>query len=955
MSWRRPRQGVDRVTTVGGDVSGIVNTGDNAIVIKVDAPRRPSRVLTHEQMISGLHGRRTYLLEEDLPFLGPGPDHEADPAYLLARLSGPDPRGVLVTGPAGAGKTRTCFEVAARAVAEGWQVLHIPASPVVTVEDLSEDVIGSSDRRILLVLDYLDACPQLDLRALNDEFLPKVKRSGAHVACLASARPGSLHGLNQRGAGWLFDQVVLRDDQVYRSTVADHIVQAIAPTAVQRWGETAMTSTCGQRPIIALLIARAIEQRLASTRLAQDIATPRAAELRPWLQDALRRDLLAGAGTPGRGPLDTWAPTVQELACAVAVSACPQPRDVVENVVEAFLTTSGPSPYTGRQAVEALLSLGWLDDVDGHLVPVHDSVTDELLLHAILPPPGRSVHESSAEKLFAAVSGQSTSFALFTDHFRRIMADLSIPARQREADALERFCREWILRHRDRMGQLLATSGKDGERALLTMVLDDPWRTAVRQFWAQIGKPWLLRAESSLQAAPFLAAALRTDGAPDVIVTEALSWLSRRSGQTDADHVIRALLSRTGLTDSQNRLVLDHATTWVRDHPGWPAAPEILCSLLTREATPSERLEVAHYALAWLTPRRSPDAHNVLHRLLECPKMPEEIYEKAIGRAFDWIRANHGACAPFLSTLLQSDALTEQQRKAAREAGLRWLDQNPSEPNRASLIQALLAGEDIEESLDALWSQVSSSSGSHPDPMIIHRLLEHNSIGAERAQLITEEAFRWLDSARDQDLRRLVLTSIMGRDDLNPTHYARLASEAMALVDEALHPKFLTVLLNRGSFMSGEQSRRVIALTLAHCRADLGLKQKRFLINALLRRRDLTTNDAREVIAAALNLLETDNGLQAGGLLTSLLERDDLTPAELDGTVSRALRWLEEKTYESSMRRYFLIRELLRRPDLPSATVTACERHGRHWLATADPTDERAEVMGALIPYRSRA
>ncbi|MBQ1040645.1 hypothetical protein [Micromonospora sp. C81] len=955
MSWRRPRQGVDGITTVGGDVSGIVNTGDNAMVVKVDAPRRPTRVLPHEQMIRGLHGRRTYLLDEELPFVGPGPDHEADPVRLLARLSGPEPRGVLVTGAAGAGKTRTCFEVAARAAAAGWQVLHVMASPVVIVEDLAEDALGSSDRRVLLVLDYLDACPQLDLRALADEFLSKAKRSGTHVACLASARPGSLQGLNQRGVSWLFDQVVLRDDQMYRSVVADHIVHAIAPKAVLHWGESAMASTCGQRPIIALLIARAIEQRLAGGRPPHDTLTPRAPELRPWLQDALRRDLLAGAGTAGRGPLDMRAPTVQELACAVAISACPQPREAVETAVEAFLTTGDPSPYTGRHAVEALLSLGWLDDVEGHLVPVHDTVTDELLLQSVLPPPGRSIHEPSAEMLFAAVSGQSGSFALFTDHLRRIMADLSVPGRHREAEALERFCRAWIFRHRDRLGQMLSTSEKNGERALLTMVLDHPWRTALRQSWAQIGNPWLLRAESGLQATPFLAAALRSDGAPHVIVTEALSWLSRRSGQTDADHVIRALLTRTDLTDPQKQLLLDHATTWVRDHPGWPAAPEILSGLLMRDATPSERLEVARCALAWLTPRRSSEANKVLRRLLACTSLPQLIYEKAIDRAFDWVRANYENSAPFLTTLLQSHTLTEQQRKAARQAGIQWLDQNPSEPNRIPLIEALLAGEDIEESLDALWSHVSSLPESDADPMIIHRLLENHSIRGERARLITEKAFRWLDGAQDRNLRRLVLTSIMGREDLSPVHLDRLADEAMTLVDEALHPKFLTVMLNRGSFMNGEQSRRIIALALAHCRAHVGLKQKRFLVNALLRRRDLTAKDSREVIAVALNLLEADNGLKAGGLLTSLLERDDLTPTELDGTVARALRWLEEKVHLSSMRRYFLLRELLCRPDLPSSAVAACERHGRDWLAMAAPTDERAEVIRALIPYQSRA
>lgn len=953
MNWRRSRQGNGAAPAVGGDVSGVFNTGDNTTV-NMGVQTRPSRVVTHEEMLRGLHGRRTFLLERELRFVGPGPDHNAHPKNLLARLAGPEPRGVLLVGPAGAGKTRTCFEAAAAAHAEGWWVLYVPASSAVTVEDLVKDINealpGAEGRRVLLIFDYLDACPQLDLRALADGFLANAKRSKVEVACLASVRPGSMHALEQRGVSLLFDQVSLRDDQAYRSQVADTIVQAIAPMAVLRWGQMVLAEACGRRPIIALLIARAMEQRVADGHPAPDGVLLHSAELRPWLRDALRQDGLTSTAAPGPGPLDTLAPTVQELACAVAVGVCPQPREAVEAAVEAFLTAGGPSPYSGRHAVEALLSLGWLEEVGGRLVPVHDIVADELLMQSLLPAPGYSVHLLSAEALCAAVSRQASSFALFTDHLRRILADLSAQAPRHKADALEHFCGEWVARHRDPLGALLAAGEETGEQALLTMVLNRPWRSAVRESWAEVGKPWLARAESALVATRFLVATLRSDEAPEVIVTEALSWLSRRSGQTDAHHLIRALLSRTGLTRAQNRLVLDHAMTWISDHPGWPAAPEILCRLLTRDATSSDRLEAAQCALAWLIPRRSPEACSVLRRLLEGDDLPDDIRISAVEKAMAWAKTNDRDAAPFLATLLQSDALTEQQRRTAREAGLLWLQRNPSGPNQSSLIHTLLSGEDAQKCLDTLWTHVSQLPGSVADPIVIHRMLESDSMSAEQARVIVDQAFDWLAGAQDREERRLVLTAIMSRNELTRADSARLVEEAMALIEDAPIPKYLTVLLIRGeAYIKGEHARRVITLALSWCRLHQETKQKRQLINTLLQRRDLTPDEAREVIAMALKRLETDRGRNAVNSLNSLLEREDLTPAELDRTLAHAALWLEEN--DSLPQKGFLLLNILRRPDLPPEIATACEGHARTWLATAPPTDPRREPLRSYISY----
>ncbi|MBD2893485.1 hypothetical protein amrb99_24060 [Actinomadura sp. RB99] len=909
---------------------------------------KANSVLTHEEMLQGLSSRHTFLLDSELPFAGPGAEHVADPARLLARLPGSDPPGVLLVGPAGAGKTRTCFEVAARAYADGWRVLHVPASPEVTVEQLSADVLEPGHGRILLIFDHLDACSQLDLRALADRFLAEAKRSGMDVTFLASTRSGSRNELmNQRGGGLLFNLVRLRDDQTYRSQVAGHIIHSVAPTAVRELGEAAMAKTCGQRPIITLLIARTIERYLAEGRRVPDVVSSHAGQLRPWLRDALRHDQLTHTDMTRQGPLDMVEPSAQELACAVAVAACPQPREAVEAAVNEL-----PGADFGASAVAQLLRLGWLEEVGGQLVTVHDIVTDELLLNSMLPPPNNTIHEPSARAACAALSRSGRSFALLAEHLRRVMADLSAQTERDQVADLERFCGKWLIQQRMRLGELLVSAGKDGEHALLTIVLERPWGGVVTEHWEEVGSPWLARAEARHEATSFLATVVRSKNAPTAGITAALSWLSRHYTQTDADQVIRALLGRVDLMPTQRRLVLDYAIAWVEDRPRWAATPEVLCRLLTGATTPAERMEAARCALGWLRRDRNPQgqAFRVVRLLLTLEDLPVESRDLAVSTALTWVETHDQDGASVLSVLLRARTLTEPQRHQVGLIGLRWLREHPPGPSRRPLIHALLDSDHVRECLAILWSQMRDNE---TDPIVIHRMLENDRISAEQARFIIGQAFNWLQTAELAVHRRLVITALMHRGDLSAEESVRLTDHVMALVDTDPDPKFLTVVLHRASSLNAEQIRRIVAMMVERCRSKRGLKPKRPLINALLQRSDLAFDEVREVVGLALGHLDVDFSLNRGDILISLLERTDLLPDEYERALSHALRWLNEDGALSNTRFPFLLIRLLRRADLPPQTAAAYEYHAREWLATVPLDDKRAYEISRNLPYRA--
>ncbi|MFD7907893.1 hypothetical protein ACFV4G_37365 [Kitasatospora sp. NPDC059747] len=895
----------DTRNRVSGTVSGSVFQAGrigNVTVNQYGGPgvtpdRGLRRVLPHDEVVRGLLGRRTYLTSGQLSFISPGLGHAADPAALLRRLSVPGARGVLLIGPAGSGKTRTCYEVAEGAQRAGWWVLHVQSHSSVTVEDLAQEVLGAKRDRVLVLFDYLDACSQVDLPALANVLLPEAKRTGIDVGVMASVRPAGHHGLLQRGAAELFDDVRLRQDEDHQVRIVEHILREVAPGALRRWGMAALSRTCGRRPVIALLIARALEQLLAAGRAAPDLTRVPRGELHGWLREALRRDSLTSAiERDPVSPLEQVAPSVWQLAATAAVVVCPQPRAAVEAAVDSLLDRQAgehPGRLGGRRVVDTLLSLGWMDESDGELRVVHDIVVDELATQVLFPPPGFSVDDQGADALLEAAARDIPSLARFTGHMRRLTADLSVNSHDRRSVALERFCREWVTTHASTLGARLERSGTDGEQALLTMVASPPWNGVVAEMWQDLVQPWLSQAEESYSARPFLDAALSDPrSAARPLIGCALSWLSRRGHQTDGDHVIRALLGRGDLDPAQEQLTIEYALAWVRKHPGWRTTPAMLHLMLQRRHDEHRLTLVAECVFDWLRPsRRTENGIKVLRRLLEYDGLPAALRREVVARSLAWCADSGSAGSLFRMMVLQ-------MLVACKEVD----------------------GDQERSAWDLAIASLSRRSVRAPEAgFLLHALLESRSADlGEVPHEVIDRAFWWLEANQMTSAEsRRVIQALLWLPQTSGEQLTRAADFAMAeLAERPGQAALIGSLLGRREGLTPDQAQFGIRLGLGWCDTERSRKAQRPVLCPLLRRSDLEPDQAAQAIDLGLDrVARTPGSNTAREILCALLERRDHSPSQLSELLERSVVWLREKG--SSPRAAFVLLSLLERDDLP--------------------------------------
>ncbi|MFE1576035.1 serine protease [Streptomyces fradiae] len=955
-------------------------------------PAVRGRVRTHAEVMRRLLGRHSFLDEQHLPFIHPGKDHASHPDHLFARLSTGRSRGALLVGPAGSGKTRTCFEVAHRADRAGWQVLHVQPDSAVTVDDVAASVVSCGRQRVLLILDYLDACPQVDLRVLAEVVIPEAKRRGVTVACLASVRPGSLHTVQLRGSSRVLDEIYVREDWPHQSAIIGQVIRCAAPDTVRRWGNEALSRICGRRPVIALLIARAIEEQGLAQHTPGVAASARPGELLDWLREGMRRDALATSPALGPSSLGITTPAIEQLAFTVAVAASPQSRMAVEQAIDTFLTESGglAVPFGGRRVIDTLISLGWLDEVDGQLVVVHDIVTDELLLQSLVPNPGLSIDAGAAGALFAAFTRHARTFAVFTGHLRRLAVDMAAHGPAHRIAALERFCGEWLTAHMDTLGHLLAGAGDDGGQALLTMVTSRPWQGFDRSVWNTLVTPWLSRAEAGHTAQPFLTAALKgMDPAPAFLVEASVGWLVRRGGQTDTEYLLLALIERPDLSPRTENLVVDCTLAWVSSRPDWRHTPALLKRLLGMDHSRDRLQRVVAGVLTWLTPYRSLGVAPVIRAFLQRTDIDTVARRKLVEQGLVWLRSDlrpDSSIGPELCALLEDDRLPHPDRATLIRSALDWLEAGRVYPSTGRVVQRLLSTDGCPPALRArmiavarwwaaegpadhpagsrvLGTLLSTDSvadvaalllvrlRSQPDsqsaPAILLRLLIHcEELTQDQARTAVTLALTWLDSHAGHEAFGSVLGSLLRMPDLPSAQLQRALHLGCAAL--LAHPDdhvLMAVMLSRLDGLTRDQARSLADVSLRWLTRNGG-KVQRPVLASFLTRPDLSVEQAHIGIDIALDRLSTDLSMKSRSVLSGVLRHPALDEGRRSRAVDIALSWLKKHDMGPKVR--LVIEDLLALPALSPIQRVHVMRLAADWLTRHEDLPYADRLRSAL-------
>ncbi|MFF4834599.1 caspase family protein [Streptomyces sp. NPDC001315] len=873
---------------------------------------RPAWLLPSDAILRRLGDRGTYLKDEVLPYIAPeDPQHPARPENLLARLD--DPRrgrlgtpgcGVLLTGIAGAGKTRTCIEVAALADRSGWQVLHVDRAVGLTARTLAaeiqEELKDRGDQRLLLLLDYLDQYDSLDLRELAD-LLHAERSEGARIACLASVRPGAVGEVRKHGSLTLFEEVELAQSETHQRTIAASIFETVAPNSLAAWGPDKMATICGTRPILALLFALALEGSVDQAPNGTHPAAPAPGQLVDWLVRRTRRDIESAAG----GASDS---TVLH-ASALAVLACPQQRATVEEVVDHYLSTRPPHDHSGESIVDNLEALGWLvptAEGPGTVDTIHDIVTDKLLDQSCLPTPYDPLNTSVLRSFLEALLGSPHTFRRAVNHLTR----WSHEHNDRVQKKLTSTIGAWLATRAADVLALLLPTPAEGMRTLVSMISAPPWQQGVIDTWDSLAAPWIAHTTKPALVRAFLADAIRNSHhpVPGVLIDHALTWLDQHV-TTDLDAL--QLIDTVRRTDDLPTHHADHLESltlrWLDAHGTAPEARYALQTLLppgahtpavTREATPVA-ITLAHRLRTDLETER---LISTLLRTTDTTATDPEQWSTLFTAARDWL-TKYG---------------TRERATFMLAAALR----RPEAPVRSSLVEHI-----ARYALAWLgYHRRKEAAG-----FVLKGVLTRNGFSTKMDNQAVKDALAWLARHGTTQQASFVLGPLF-------LLLRKLGPGAdQADIDSVVHHA-LTWLDRNPTDHDGD-----------------------FVLRNMLRWRGLSTTQhdeqtiLRKATAHAIDWLETygttaDNSV----LLTALLDREDkLTDDQKDRATTVALHRLDADPEHQRDDHRHIIRELIRANTLPTRVSRAALHHATTWL-TANGTNLDASLVLAPYLYRAR-
>lgn len=873
------------------------------------------RVVEHPRHRARLAGFRRFLTEAHLPFQAPPAGDPTHPDTIWGQMRDhPADRGVLLYGAGGVGKTRTAYEVAERADAAGWRVLHVDPSDGVLDAHALVDALAARPHPTLLVFDYLDQLHEFDHGALHR----RRPALAAPLALLANARP---LWVDEHRTAWLplFEAREVAPDAAQRVRLLATIATHAAPTALAHLGHSRLATLCGDRPIVALLIALQLEQRAAEGALDPDtLSRARDGDLLWWLGDRLDRDGVLRAVTGS--PLAPPSVDPHQLAAAAALTAAPQAVAGLTDAADATLTACGVLTPAGGYLVGVLRRMGWLEADGLDLRTAHDVVADEACQQS-LAPRGQIV----AAHLDALLAGALRNprhlgrFALALTRSQTSSADDRYPA------ALTAAATKWWTAHIEALrGVLLGDEPDVASYALGAVLGGSIWQRPALDGWRDVVGPWLDHHGLDVHARHLLYQGLRAvpDDQIDALVTASLRWLDAHPVTPTATFVLGPLLQRLPVDGPDTRAAIAAARRWLSegDNTWVLTAQFVLYALLRRpDLTPDHASAAIRHALAWLdhpTFSLSPEARFVLYALLGRPDLTPHHATTAVRYALAWLDRPALTFSPdarfVLAPLLARPDLTPDHSSMAVRHALAWLDR----PTLALSPEA---------------------------QFILHALLARPDLTPDHAKAAIHHALAWLNdpTLAFSPEAQFVLSPLIARPDLTPGHAAATTRHALAWLSRpvlGLSPDaqfVLNSLLARPDLTLDHATAAI-----RHALAWLGhpplalSPDAQFVLKHLIARRDLTAKDHAYAIAHARRwLTEHGTSLDAGYVLRPLLEN-----AEEPWMLERAAVWVAE--HGAAPQAGFVYTVYLRKKQVPDAVLIGAAR----WLV-AHRTDSDIDFV----------
>ena len=654
----------------------------------------------HHQYISSLTGFRQYLLNEHLAYEMPPSSADAHPDLIWKLLASDEANrrpGLVLHGPGGVGKTRLCLEVAARAHTHGWRVLHVsPTEESLTDRELTS-VIVADTRPTLLCLDYIDLMQRIDYLAWGVRLVNEAASRGVRLRYLANSRPIWARTAMREGVAleaFSFLELRLAEDQNER--ILQRMMHSVAPKALEKWGQQELRRVCGQRPIIALLIAREIEDRLNKGSLERDeLAAVAGGDLTAWLRKRLAQDELKV--TQSSSVWVASSPSDAMIGACGALVMAPNNRQVVVDatatVLKSLKSSTDPSFIVSR-----LIEMGWLEFHGSSVATPHDVVTDELLDQI-----ARDVDDIRSGPLGAVLSlwtCEPSAIGRLASALQRWIG--GIPPGHPSIEKAEAISARWLRLHAGQIGELLATRDSDRSGFALGAILRwPPWSTTAADVWDDLLSPWLAMNGQLPEARHVLYLGLREKSLAQRLMASALIWLETCYSQLDASYVLAPLLERSDLQEKQPEQAIGHALAWLAKFPLEEVAEFVFSRLLERSDLQEKQAEEAiGYALAWLAKfPLEKDAQFVLAPLLGRSDLQEKQLEQAIGHALTWLaKFPLEIEARFvLHPLLERSDLQDKQSEQAIGYALAWLAKFPLEIDAQFVLHPLLERSDLQE------------------------------------------------------------------------------------------------------------------------------------------------------------------------------------------------------------------------------------------------------------------